>query len=349
MSVQITTRFELPSSGDVTQAILDMVAARPDGTRFVFDAGRYLIDSSLLFDNRHGLTFEGTDAVFYATQKGPRPGPNAGSDRRHWWFTNCSDITLRGLRVESTNTVMDQQAGFATYDKWYEFEHAFAFHAISGLLVEDCSSYGTWGDGLYVGNGASDDVTVRRLKVEWNGRQGVSLVRVEGALLDELNIANTRRTGCDFEPGTTTSIVNNVEVRNSYINGYSGFPVAAGGNGIVNNMFIHNNKWKGPWGDIFCKPTGPAIRRSGWRVEDNESLSQFGSPVAALRFTQTDDVSIKRNKFPIATSQSRKVVRFENCQGTLEVMDNDFRPGGCIIENVTSAPVIDTGNQKVCP
>jgi hypothetical protein len=342
---------DLPADGtDVTAQLLALIAEHPDGTTFQFPDERYRLESSVAVSNRNGLTFEG--GTFYATTQGEL-NAQGRSGRRHWFFTGGSEITVRGMRVESTNTVHPEwdnggKEGFGGYLVAYEAEHGFAFHQVNGVLLEDFSTYGTWGDGVYVGNVQvpCTDVTIRRGTIAWNGRQGFAAASVDGLYISDVNVTNSRRSGFDLEPSVSGRFVNNVEIANCSTKTI-GHPIAALGGGQVNNVFIHHLTTT--TGLVIRCEAKDGARRSNWRIEEC-TAGLYGSPIAAMKFTRVDGVSIKANHMPIVKTQSRKCVTFDDCQGTLEVIDNNFSPGGCHVEalNGSSDPVVE-GNVLVCP
>jgi hypothetical protein len=346
---------DLPNDGtDVTQQLLALIASYPDGTSFQFPDERYHVEGSVRVIGRNGLTFEG--GTFYATATGTPDGGGI-SQRRHWWFENCDEITVRGVQVESTNIVRPSwdtggRAGYGGYKPIWEFEHGLAFHECNGVLVEDCSTYGTWGDGVYVGNSVPgcSDMALRRVDISWNGRQGIGCANAVGLLIEDCVISNSRRSGIDLEPGGSIGLIRNVEIKGTNITSIHP-PFAVLGNGNVSDIYIHNNTMAGPAVPVLVVAASDGTRRSNWRFEDNVHLSTgLGSPVYVLKFKKVDGVSIKRNVLRVATTQGRKCVSFDNCLGTLEVIDNDFRPGGCHMEaiNGSSVPTI-AGNQTACP
>ncbi|HZA26576.1 MAG TPA: right-handed parallel beta-helix repeat-containing protein [Actinomycetota bacterium] len=315
-----------PQDGrDATGIIQAQIDAAPDGSTIVFPPGRYRCEGSIKVENRTGLKFRGP-ATFYATQKGPLDA-QGNSQRRHWWFIGCTDVTVDDLRVVSTNTRPDQREGFGAYLANYEFEHGFAIHECLGVVVRNCSTFGTWGDGLYIGNQApSRNVRVSGLVVEWNGRQGLAVSNADGVLLENIQIRNTRRAGFDLEPATALWSVRNVEIRNSFTNGYH-VAFASAGNGDVSNIYIHHNRIKGPGVPWVYVRASDGTRRRNWRIHDNRVLNYLGSPMPALFFSKVDNVSVRRNKSPIVATQSRLAIRFESCRGRLVVRRNDFRKG----------------------
>jgi polygalacturonase len=318
--------IDAPQDGrDATAIIQAQIDAAPDGSTIVFPAGRYRCEGSLKVENRTGLKFRGP-ATFYATHKGPLDA-QGNSQRRHWWFIGCTGLTVDDLRVVSSNTTPDQREGFATYDSQYEFEHGFAFHECQNVVVRNCSTFGTWGDGLYIGNSfGSRNVRVTGLVVEYNGRQGVAVCNADGVLLEGIQIKNTRRAGFDLEPATSAWAVKNVEIRRSYINGYH-VAFAAEGRGDVSNIFIHHNVIRGPGVPWVSVRASDGTRRRNWRIYDNRVGNMLGSPQPALRFEKVDNIFIRRNRSPISPNQCRLAIRFTNCRGRLVVRRNDFRKG----------------------
>ena len=337
--------IKAPTDGrDVTNIILRQIAGAPDGAVIWFPRGRYRCEGSLLIQDRSGLSLRGP-ATIYSTAVGPLDGQGM-SQRRHLWFNRCRNISVKDLHIKSSNLRPnpDQIPGFGAYLAQYEFEHGFVFHECHGVRVRDCSTKGTWGDGLYIGNQRpSTDVRVNGFTVRYNGRQGVAISNADGVLLDNVKIMNTRRAGFDLEPAASTWSVTNVEIRNSYTNGYHiAFP--SGGRGDVSNIYLHHNQISGPGGTWVYVASGDGTRRRNWRITDNQVLNALGTPQSVLRFHRVDDISILRNVSPVATTQSQSCLGVEDCWGTLELRDNDFRPGGSYVSAINSAPVLMSGN-----
>lgn len=318
--------IDAPQDGrDATEIIQAQIDAAPDGSTIVFPPGRYRCEGSLIVQDRTGLSFIGP-ATFYATRNGELDFQGM-SQRRHWWFIRSRNIRVEQLRVVSTNVTADQLDGFGAYLAKYEFEHGFAIHESENVTVRGCSTFGTWGDGLYIGNQEpSRNVSVSDLVVEYNGRQGVAVSNANGVVLQNIKIKNTRRAGFDLEPATDWWFVRNVEIKNSFVNGYH-VAFAAGGMGDVSNIFIHDNVIKGPGVPWVFVGASNGHRRRNWRIHDNRVLNRLGSPMPALYFAHVNDISIRRNRSPIASTQSRLAIRFDDCRGRLVVRRNDFRRG----------------------
>jgi hypothetical protein len=352
--------LDVPDDGtDVTQQILDQIASVPDGSTIFVPPKRYRVEGSLRFDLRNGLSFIGESSdtlpgpVFYTTDPpAPEYIKNTRSERRHVRFIDCSDTLVQNLRVESTNLYnpkYDDTTG--DYKVEWEAEHGFEIMGGNNFRVEGCSTLGTWGDGLAIvaGRDVNTNIEVVDLHVDHNGRQGLAVGYGDGIVIDNLTVVKSRRAGIDFEPSFSDKYIRNVEVRNSSINSlHPTFAVL--GRGDVSDIFIHHNELLGPAVPKLYCAASDGTRRRGWRIEDNE-MGMSGSPQPALLFKVVDDISIKRNVVPIRrllTEGRRKCVGFNDCHGVLELIDNDFSPGGCHVIEENSDPVIKEGNVFVC-
>lgn len=322
-------------SRDVTADIAAWIASVPDESTLVFERfGCYRVERTIEVRNRSGLTLFGNGAYFKRFDLSPPElrYPNANA---HWRFVGGSDISVQWMGVEGTNTVPDQQPEFGSYLLEYEFEHGFAFHGVSGVRVEHSWTDAVWGDGILLSGGdqyapaANRNVTISDFVVDRNGRQGVALSNVDGALLERIEIWHSRRSGFDLEPPPGS--VRNVEIRDSYTNTL-GLAFASAGVGDVSNIHIHHNKIDGfsvPW--VYVKDSWGA-RRHDWSVHDNRVLQALGSPMAMLYFVNVDDIDVRRNTSHSGTADvySRLGVEFQGGGGTIAVVGNDFT-GACSV------------------
>jgi hypothetical protein len=346
--VMIPASIPSDCSRDVTADINAWIASVPDGSTLIFRRhGCYRTERTIEIKNRQGLTFFGNGAYFKRFELSP-PEVRYPRANAHWRFVGGSDMTVLWMGVEGTNTVADQRPEFGSYLVDFEFEHAFAFHGVTHLTVDNVWADAIWGDGLYFAGGDQyaqgpcRGVRVSTFVVDRNGRQGVALSNVDGALLSSVEIWHSRRAGFDLEPPPGT--VRNVEIRDSYTNTI-GLAFASAGRGDVSNIEIHHNRIDGPsvpW--VYVKDSWGA-RRSNWSVHDNVVLRGLGSPMAMLYFVNVDDVDVRRNTSHAATTQSRKAVEFQGAGGTLAVIANDFT-GACsaYVKDGATGPVTAEGN-----
>jgi hypothetical protein len=335
-------------SRDVTAELESWIGSVPDGLTLIFQRhGCYRVERTIVVRNRSGLNLFGNGAYFKRFELSPPElqYPNANA---HWRFIGGTGITIQWMGVEGTNTTSDQRPEFGTYLRNFEFEIAFAFHGVTDVIIENAWADAVWGDGLYFAGGdqfapsPSRNVRVSGFVVDRNGRQGVALSNVDGALIERTEVWHSVRSGFDLEPPPGS--VRNVEIRNSYTNTI-GLGFASGGRGDVSGIYIHDNVIKDsgvPW--VYVKDSLGA-RRSNWRVHDNLVLNSLGSPMAMLYFVNVDSVDVRKNVSHAATTQSRKAVEFQGAGGVLAVIGNDFT-GAChpFVKDSATGSVAAEGN-----
>jgi hypothetical protein len=346
--VMIPASIPADCSRDVTADLNAWIASVPDGSTLIFQRrGCYRAERTIEVKHRTGLNFFGNGAYFKRFELSP-PELRYPKANAHWRFVGGNSITVQWMGVEGTNTVADQRQEFGSYLVDFEFEHAFAFHGVTNIVVENAWADAVWGDGLYFAGGDQHapgpcrNVRVSAFVVDRNGRQGVALSNAEGALLERIEVWHSRRAGFDLEP--PPGAVRNVEIRDSYTNTI-GLAFASAGRGDVSNIHLHHNRIAGPsvpW--VYVKDSWGA-RRQGWYVHHNEVLTGLGSPMPMLYFVNVDEVEVRGNVSHAATTQSRKAVEFANAGGTLVVADNDFT-GACTpyVKDAETGPVTARGN-----
>jgi hypothetical protein len=343
----IPTSIPADCSRDVAADIANWIASVPDNSTLVFAAnGCYKTERPITVNNRVGLTFNGNGALFRRFEVSPvelqYPVGN-----RHFSFSGGSNITIRNMRVVGINTVSDDPAhypGYGSYHECFEFDHAFSFSGVTGIVVEDISVDAVYGDGVYLGGrNLNRNARISRLTIDRNGRQGIGLAYVDGLLIENVTLLHSRRSGVDFEPNPG-GVVQNVEVRGMFIHSRL-IPFAGGGRSMAANIFIHNNVIDSasvPW--VIVRPADDT-RRHDWRVWDNQVLQELGSPMAALLFVNVYNVDVRRNVSHVSPLRSRMAVEFQNAGGVLNVIGNDFL-GACApyVADALTTAVTASGN-----
>ena len=348
--VMIPASIPADCSRDVTADLNAWIASVPDGSTLIFQRhGCYRVERTIEVRNRNQLNLFGNGAYFKRLEVSPPElqYPNANA---HWRFVGGRGITVQWMGVEGTNTVTDQAAEFGAYKVAFEFEHAFSFHGVDGLRVEQAWADAVWGDGILLSGGdqytqlGNRNVVISRFVVDRNGRQGIALSNVDGAILEHVEIWHSRRSGFDLEPPPGN--VRNVEIRNSYTNTL-GLAFASAGVGDVSNVHIHHNQIDGssvPW--VYVKDSLGG-RRHDWSVHDNIVLQALGSPMAMLYFVNVDNIDVRHNVSHSGTADvySRLGVEFKSGSGTISVVGNDFS-GACTVYRKDQATpnVVASGN-----
>ncbi len=262
-------------------------------------------------------------------------GGNSGKDKKeeskrvHVLIEEASGIVIRDLTVRGPNRSDDPkigQPGVATYDARYAKEHGFAIRESSDVLLEDNRVEAVFGDGVSIGQGRSTDVTVSGLTVERNGRQGVHLANVSGALIERVNVVNGRRGGVDFEPPGSRAVVENVEVRDStFRTQLLAFP-AVGGQGRVRNIKIYDNTVLSALS--FMEVNGG---HNNFEVYDNvgEDLGAFDGAMVVIG-PNVVNMSFRDNRL-VPRSPDRQAFKVESATG-VTITGNDVRPGRALLE-----------------
>ena len=119
-----------------------------------------------------------------------------------------------------------------------EWRHALQLLTSSGITVENMSMCESGGDGVYVGNtygkngGPCRNVTLRDCVMDKNLRQGISVISVDGLLMERCVMSNTGgalpMAGIDFEPNKRDEVVRNAVMRDCHTlnNRGSGYELA---------------------------------------------------------------------------------------------------------------------------
>lgn len=252
------------------------------------------------------------------------------SKRVHVLIEESSGIVIRDLTVRGPNRSDDPkvgQPGVATYDPRYAKEHGFAIRKSSRVRLEDNRVDAVFGDGVSIGQGMSTDIVVSGLTVERNGRQGVHLANVSGALIERVNVVNGRRGGVDFEPPGSRAVVENVEVRDStFRTQLLAFP-AVGGQGEVRNIKIYDNVVLSALS--FMEVNGG---HNNFEVYANtgQDLGAFGGAMVVVG-PNVSEMSFRDNRF-IPRSPDKPAFKLESATG-VTITGNDVRPGTSLLES----------------
>lgn len=330
-------------SRDVTAELNAWIARAPQRSTLTFARnGCYRTESTVLVEDKNGVTFEGNGATFRRTQltaenmRYPEHSP-------HWRIVKSSDLTFRNLRVEGTNSgpsrlrevlpggrdttdakgrkqrigCEEEEEGYGCFSKAFAFEHGFHIGEVNGVTLEHAIIDAVWGDGIYVGLPVgSTNVRIIDVTIDRNGRQGVAIGKASGVLMDSVRVLHSYRAGVDLEPTSPANpAIEGVEIRNSMFRSRLR-ALAAGGRGGVNDIYYHDNRILDsalPWVD---SESGLGMTRFGWRIHNNVyegAVSQH-----ALRFVNTKDVDIRGNVMRYESREPEDVVRlFEGAEAVI--------------------------------
>ena len=112
-----------------------------------------------------------------------------------------------------------------------EHRMGVSLRSCEDVLIEGIASNESGGDGLYISNRGRNsapcrNVTVRNCLFDRNCRQGVSVISVDGLLMESVVMSNTRgmppQAGIDFEPNAKGEMITGVVMRNCRTEGNAG-------------------------------------------------------------------------------------------------------------------------------
>ncbi len=153
-------------------------------------------------------------------------------------FRAASNVVVRGLGKGGTLRMWREDYRKPPY-KRAEWRHTLSMLTCSNMTIENMSMIGSGGDGIYVGNtyanpgkGPCRNIVIRDCVMDSNLRQGISVITVDGLLMERCVMSNTGgalpMAGIDFEPNKPDEVVRNAVMRDcrTFGNKGSGYELA---------------------------------------------------------------------------------------------------------------------------
>lgn len=133
---------------------------------------------------------------------------------------NVENLTIRGEGTGATLRMRKPEYWEAPYEK-SEWRHGLSILSSKNVKIENLRIAETGGDGIYLGVATRGvpcrDVVVRRVDCVANNRQGISVISVDGLLIEDSVLRDTFGTapqsGIDFEPNREDEQISNVVMR----------------------------------------------------------------------------------------------------------------------------------------
>jgi hypothetical protein len=316
---------------DVTNELNAYLASVPDGSSIQLPAGaRYRAEGTVFLRYRRNLTIEGNNALIFATTDGsgmtPPPGYVRDWPRNRYQveIRGGSGIVIRNLKVRGANP--HAGIGDEAYVSALEAQHGFAIQGATDIELDRVSVSDVYGDFVYIGGDDDEwsrDIHIHDSHFERNGRQGITVTKGQGVLIERCYIGDTRRATFDLEPPGITGGALDVVIRDNEIGEGRLKFVAAAGAGPNISFTVENNTLHRPMTIVVDTP--PEYRRGPIRVVGNTSDQAIGSPHAVLRFFRVDGVEVRNNHQPIQDWRDQTFVMA--CESTaVDVADNEV-PG----------------------
>jgi hypothetical protein len=326
-TVFVPSAIDPTGSVDVTDALTQFFATVPDSTTICFPANaRYRVEGTLLLQNRHGLTFDGYGATIFAATDGSDVSPPLSlkrhwpQGRRHWLFESGSGIVIRNLNVEGSNP--NAGVGDLAYREDRAFQHGFAFHGVQGVELDHVSVRRVYGDFVYLGAEGgtwTSNVRIHDSHFEANGRQGIAVTGGRDILIEHNYIGQVRRSSIDLEPHSQNGGAENIVIReNDFGPGHLLFLASAGIGSNVGQVTIESNRLEMPMSVVVSPP--PGYRRGPFSIIDNVSVARLGAPVALMRFSRIDGLTVRGNVMALSERRNMTgVLARESCDVTVEL------------------------------
>ncbi len=168
-----------------------------------------------------------------------------------------TNVTLRGRGRGATlkMRIADYRGPGYSHGEW---RHALNILSAANVTVENLTFADSGGDGIYIGAKPSEipcrRVTIRDCVCDNNNRQGISVISVDGLLVERTVMKNTRGTapksGIDFEPNSSRQLLKNIVMRDCRTEdnhgcGYEFYAAQLGANSEPVDITLENCRSKG--------------------------------------------------------------------------------------------------------
>ena len=160
------------------------------------------------------------------------------SIERYWAFRGTGDSLFSAwgrMNVKLTGPGATLQMRRADYDspdyKKAEWRHVLNLHGCTNVTVTGLTLAESGGDGIYLGAGRAGEpnrrVTIRDVVCDRNYRQGISVITVDGLVIEDCVLRSTAGTppaaGIDFEPNGAAEQLSNCLMRRCTIENNQGY------------------------------------------------------------------------------------------------------------------------------
>ena len=197
---------------DDTEAIKTAILAIAGGCHnLYFPAGTYLVSEDICLVSNMTLYGDGVNSIIKRIGNG---------------LTNYSVISCNGIDNVTIKDVQIQGERYEHTGTDGEWGMCIGLYDCTGITIDRCKLRYGWGDGVYVGTDNGDgckDVTINHTTIDYNRRNGVSVVECDGFRMLNSVITNTDGTspkaGIDFEANEEDQKILNCIVDNCVFSG----------------------------------------------------------------------------------------------------------------------------------
>jgi hypothetical protein len=320
---------------DVTNALTSFINGVPDGSTIVFASGGcYLVQGTLEFRSRNGLTFDGNGATIKATTV-------SGDARSHWRFIYGSNLAFRNMTIIGANSA----GGTSTaWNSALQHQMGIDLRGVKGVQISAMNIQNVYGDCIYIGVGYDNTTWTTGVNAHDNacfgtGRSGISVTAGKDIVLDHNTITKPGLWGVDIEPNGGSTGAVNVSVTNStFTPGGHLEPfvqaVGASGGGLVDTITITGNTVRGmTLTTQFVPASGQRWRNITFsnNTSDTAGYLIYNNPcgcVVVVNVTNIDGLTVDNNYQPGPGSDETFLYTAGSC--AVEQSGNAFPGGGSV-------------------
>ncbi len=213
------------------QAAIDAVAGT--GGTVLVPNGRYLVDAT----GKLALKVKSDMTLKLAPGATLKVIPNKAVSYSVLHLSGVSNVTIEGGTLVGDRN--EHRGALGEWGMGIRIDKGSSNITVSSIKVKKM-----WGDAFYV-SGAKN-VTFCAVNAEYNRRQGLSVIAVDGMLVTNSIFKDTRGTrpsaGIDLEPNNAKDTIRNVRIENSKFIGNAGPGIlVAGKKGDISKLEITNN------------------------------------------------------------------------------------------------------------
>jgi Right handed beta helix region len=316
---QIPATIPGDCSADVTQSILQWIAAVPDNSLLEFTPGAcYRIEGTLEISNRNGLVFDGNGAMFKATTRGT-------ASRSHWRLLRGSRISLKDMTIRGANA----QPG--EFDSSLQHQHGIDLRGVADVEVAQVAVEAPYGDCIYVGQPWdpsapwSSGVHVHGSSCYGPGRSGIAVTAGRDVLVETSQFSVIGLNAFDIEPNGNGFGGTNVTFTRNQVGPTTQSILAALGYGTVAGVTLTHNTIVGR--GLYVAALAPSGHRySNFTIVGNVSDTGYDAPGSvAMDFVRIDGLTVTDNTVPLGGPNMALADVSESC--SVNISGNRF-PGG---------------------
>lgn len=234
-------------STDVSGPMQHWLKSLSPGTTVQVPPGAcYLVNEGIELTNPQGITISGgtwKDATV------PVPGQDPSDMDPVFWFVGGSNVTMENLSIVGVNP--------GGYDPAGAFAAGLRSDGVTGFTVSDVDVHDVYGDGIQMSPLRADgdvsgtilspteDATISDVRVVGAGRQGISLISVNGAVISSVHLADIGMDVFDLEADQSNEGALNVTIDGCTVGGGDGGYFfanagASGGRAWTGNITVEN-------------------------------------------------------------------------------------------------------------